>query len=156
MKRLQCEMCGSPELVKKDGLYECQHCGTKYTVEEAKKLLIDISGSTVKIDRSEQLANLYELARRARTEENVSNAVKYYEMILLQDPYSWEACLCAAVYKVWGAELLESVVPTHNLKGSVRTAVGLVQERVADPEEQLAALKDICSYSKAAVEVRTM
>ena len=37
MKRITCEMCGSTDLVKKEGLFECQSCGTKYSVEEAKK-----------------------------------------------------------------------------------------------------------------------
>ena len=39
MKQLTCEMCGSGEIIKKDGVYVCQHCGTQYTVEEAKKLM---------------------------------------------------------------------------------------------------------------------
>ena len=37
MKALQCEMCGSQDLVKDGGVFVCQSCGTKYTVEEAKK-----------------------------------------------------------------------------------------------------------------------
>lgn len=37
MKALVCEMCGSQDLVKTDGMYVCQNCGTKYTVEDAKK-----------------------------------------------------------------------------------------------------------------------
>ena len=40
MKRLVCEMCGSNDLLKKDGVFECQSCGTKYTVEEAKKMMV--------------------------------------------------------------------------------------------------------------------
>lgn len=37
MKQLICELCGSSDLVKSDGMFVCQECGTKYTVEEAKK-----------------------------------------------------------------------------------------------------------------------
>ena len=36
-----CEICGSTDLVKQDGFFVCQSCGTKYTVEEARKLLGD-------------------------------------------------------------------------------------------------------------------
>ena len=61
MKKLTCEMCNSVDLIKKDGLYVCQSCGTKYTVEEAKKMMIegtvDVSGSTVKVDNSDELNN---------------------------------------------------------------------------------------------------
>ena len=38
MKQLTCEMCGSTELIKQDGFFVCQTCGTKYSVEEAKKM----------------------------------------------------------------------------------------------------------------------
>ena len=47
MKRLVCEMCGGTDLVKQDGVFVCQNCGTKYSVEEAKKMMIE---GTVKID----------------------------------------------------------------------------------------------------------
>ena len=38
MKALTCEMCGSTDLIKDGGVFVCQSCGTKYTVEEAKKM----------------------------------------------------------------------------------------------------------------------
>ncbi len=55
MKRLACEMCGSTELIKQDGVFVCQSCGCKYSVEEAKKMMIEgtvnVTG-TVKVDNS--------------------------------------------------------------------------------------------------------
>ena len=42
MKAMVCEMCGSQDLVKQDGMFVCQNCGTKYSVEEAKKLLLEL------------------------------------------------------------------------------------------------------------------
>lgn len=36
MKAMVCETCNSNDLVKQDGVYVCQHCGTKYIVDEAK------------------------------------------------------------------------------------------------------------------------
>ena len=36
MKAIQCELCGSNDLVKQNGVYVCQYCGTQYTIEEAK------------------------------------------------------------------------------------------------------------------------
>ena len=41
MKVIKCELCGSSDLIKKDGLFECQYCGTKYTLEEARNLFTD-------------------------------------------------------------------------------------------------------------------
>ena len=39
MSRLTCELCGSTDFLKQDGVFVCQSCGTKYSVEEAKKLM---------------------------------------------------------------------------------------------------------------------
>ena len=95
MKQLTCEMCGSTDLVKQDGIFVCQSCGCKYSVEEAKKMMIegtvDVSGSTVKVDNSDALENLYLLARRAKANNNYAEAQKYYGEILKQNPNSWEA-----------------------------------------------------------------
>ena len=66
MKRITCEMCGSTDLVKKDGLFECQSCGTKYSVEEAKKMMVEgtvnVEG-TVKIDDTNKINNLIKNAK---------------------------------------------------------------------------------------------
>lgn len=86
MKVIKCELCGSTEVTKIDGLYQCNHCKTKYTAQEAAKLLQD-----VKIDRSNELENYIVLARRAKEEDNAKNAEKYYELALHIDPSNWEA-----------------------------------------------------------------
>ena len=82
MKQLTCEMCGSTDLMKDGGVFVCQSCGCKYSVEEARKMMVegtvDVTG-TVKVDTSDELKNLYELARRAKIDNNSENAQKYYE-----------------------------------------------------------------------------
>lgn len=102
MKKLTCEMCGNTDLIKQDGVFVCQSCGTKYSVEEAKKMMVegtvDVKG-TVKVDDSEELNNLYVIARRARDENNANDAYKYYEMILLKEPTSWEATFFVPYFK---------------------------------------------------------
>ena len=65
MKQLICEMCGSNEIVKEDGFFVCQFCRCKYTLEEAKKIIMDVSGTTVRIDNTENIKNSLESARRA-------------------------------------------------------------------------------------------
>lgn len=39
MKAIVCEMFNNNDVVKQDGLYVCQCCGTKHSVEDAKKLM---------------------------------------------------------------------------------------------------------------------
>lgn len=102
MKQLTCEMCGSTNLMKQDGVFVCQSCGCKYSVEEAKKMMIegrvDVSGSTVKVDRTEILKNLYTLARRSGADKNYEQAQNYYEKIALEKPDDWEAYFYKTYY----------------------------------------------------------
>ena len=109
MKQLTCEMCGSTDLMKQDGVFVCQSCGTKYSVEEAKKMMVegtvDVTGSTVKVDTSGELANLYQIARRAKDDNNGENAAKYYDMVLMKDPTSWKHRSMLFISKPWNAKL---------------------------------------------------
>lgn len=86
MKQLKCEACGSMDLVERDGYYVCKFCDTKYTLEEAAKLV----EGTVTIDNCERLANLYVAARRAKDMNSYSQAASYYREILALDPQNWE------------------------------------------------------------------
>lgn len=118
MKAMVCEMCNSNDLVKQDGMFVCQHCGTKYSVEEAKKLMVE---GTVSIDNSAALENYRTLARRARDEYNTDNAQKYYALIAEMDPNDWEASFftvyfqssnCIIAHIASACNAISSVLPT--------------------------------------------
>lgn len=95
MKQLTCEMCGSTDLVKQDGVFVCQTCGMKYSTEDAKKMMIegsvDVSGSTVKVDNSDFLQKQLQNARRAKQKEDWEETEKYYNMVEQNDPTNIEA-----------------------------------------------------------------
>lgn len=94
MKQIKCEMCGSTELVKVDGLFVCQGCGCKYSPEEAKKLMSDDetpTTNTVKIDASDFIEKQLINARRAKEKEDWIETEKYYNIVEKEDPYSIEA-----------------------------------------------------------------
>lgn len=105
MKRLVCEICGSSELIKQDDRYICQACGTNYTTEEAKKLLVeisgsvDISGSTVKVDNSSLVQRSLENARRAKSKEDWEECEKYYNTVEQHDPKNIEALFYSSYSK---------------------------------------------------------
>ena len=84
MKAMVCELCGSNDIVKQDGLYVCQHCGTKYSLEEAKKIMVEI-------DITKKLANIYERARKSIEVNDLAHAAEYYKEILDENPDDWEA-----------------------------------------------------------------
>lgn len=52
MKALICEICGGNELVKDGDYFVCQYCGCKYTLEDAKKMLVE---GSVKIEGTVQV-----------------------------------------------------------------------------------------------------
>ena len=147
MKALKCEMCGSTDVVKQDGLYVCQNCGTKYTVEEAKKMMIegtvDVQG-TVKIDSSSELQNLYKLARSASIENNTENAAKYYEQILVKDPNSWEANYYAVYYKSMSCRLGEISKAARNVANCLPRVIQLVKTNIPNESDRKRIVEEIC------------
>ena len=102
MKRLTCEICGSTDLIKQDGVFVCQSCGLKYSVEEAKKMMIegtvDIKG-TVQIDNSISVQKYLANARRAKEKEDWEEVEKYYNMVEQNDPDNIEAIFYSAYGK---------------------------------------------------------
>ena len=73
MKQLTCEMCGGTDLMKQDGVFVCQSCGTKYSVEEAKKMMVEVGG-TVEVKNAAQLENLLNLANSSFESKNYAQA----------------------------------------------------------------------------------
>jgi uncharacterized Zn finger protein (UPF0148 family) len=98
MKQIVCEMCSSTDLIKHEGLFVCQSCGSKYSVEEAKKMMVEIAG-TVKIDTKEKFEKSLLNARRAKNDDNAELARKFYEEVMTEDPSNWEAIFYTTYYK---------------------------------------------------------
>ena len=102
MKQLTCEMCGGTDLMKQDGAFVCQNCGMKYSVEEAKKMMIegtvDVQG-TVKVDNSAFVQKYLANARRAMSKEDWDETEKYYNMVEQNDPTNIEAIFYSAYGK---------------------------------------------------------
>ena len=139
MKALTCEMCGSTNLIKEGGVFVCQSCGTKYSVEEAKKMMVegtvDVKG-TVKVDTSDELKNLYEIARRAKDSDNSENATKYYDMILVKDPSSWEANFYVVYYKAMSCTIGQIVSAGNSVMNCLPSVIDLVESNVAENEKE--------------------
>lgn len=144
MKKLVCEMCGGADLVKQDGVFVCQNCGTKYSVEEARKMMMEgtvsIEGTVsvdgvVKVDKSEELKKLYTLARRAKESDNTENAVRYYTQIEMQDPESWEAYFYLIYFKARTTTISEIPKDCKNFSNCFANALNLIKSYVTDENE---------------------
>lgn len=147
MKRLICEMCGGTDLVKQDGVFVCQNCGMKYSVEEAKKMMVEVEG-TVKVDNSEKLKNLYQTARRYRDQDNNESAAKYYDMILAEDPDSWEALFYSVYCNAWTCTIAGMSVAISKVTNCVSDVYELINKNET-PEDTLRYGEEVnnkCKY----------
>ena len=105
MKRMYCEMCGGSDLIKQDGVFVCESCGCKYSVEEARKMMVeiegtvDVSGSTIKVDNSAFVEKYLANARRAKEKEDWEETEKYYNLVEQNDPDNIEAIFYSAYGK---------------------------------------------------------
>lgn len=140
MKAIQCEMCCSNDIIKQDGLYVCQHCGTKYSVEEAKKLFFE---STVKIDKSDELKSLYEVARRARKDNDIDTALKYYEKILTLDS-GWEPYFYSIYYQSLRFTSSQIKIIANRIKNCENTVLTLIKDSIHDENQMRTEIKEIC------------
>lgn len=108
MKQLTCEMCGSTDLLKQEGVFVCQTCGTKYSVEEAKKMMIEgtvnVSG-TVKVDNTDKIENYLEMARSAYEAGNKREAEAYCNRIIEIEPQNYEAWMLKGQSAGWQSSL---------------------------------------------------
>ena len=88
MQALKCELCGSNDIVKHDGLFVCQHCGTKYSPDEAKKIMVE---GTIKINNIDSAQNYLVLARNALKANNYRDAEAYSNKVLEIEPKAGDA-----------------------------------------------------------------
>ena len=86
MQKLQCELCGSVDFQRTDdGFFQCQHCGCKYTLEQAKTIL----GGTVETTIGN--AELNRRVENARTQMRLGQpAGETINSIIKDFPGSWQ------------------------------------------------------------------
>lgn len=135
MKAIVCEMCNSNDVIKQDGLYICQSCGTKYTPEDAKKLMIDISGSSIKVDETDKAERYRKLAQEAQKMGNAEKAKEYYGQLVTLCPDDWEASFFSIYYTSASCIIAHIAVAASN----VSNALKLVATKICDlPDNQKA------------------
>lgn len=118
MKQLTCEMCGSTDLIKQDGVFVCQTCGCKYSIEEAKKMMVEgtveVVG-TVRIDESakeqERINNYLKMAEAAFEGSDIEGTTNYCDKILEIDPSNCRAWILKAKIAGWGSTLGNMKIP---------------------------------------------
>lgn len=80
MKKLQCEICGGA-LVMQDGMAVCESCGMKFSKDEVKKMVVELSGP-IQIDGEVKVSGMEDadvLYRRAKDYERIGELEAAYD-----------------------------------------------------------------------------
>lgn len=143
---IKCELCGGTEFVKNGGMFVCKKCNTEYSPEEAKKMMGDfeIDSASDNNNKSEELENLYELARRAKNDGNDENALKFYEQILINEPSSWEPNFYTTYFQVIKCKIGEIGTAAVKLKNSEKSVLELLHnDNNLNNEAKINAIKEM-------------
>ncbi len=150
MKQLTCEMCGSTDMAKQDGVYVCQTCGMKYSVEEARKMMIegtvDVQG-TVKVDNSALIAKHLINAHRALVKEDWEEVEKYYNLVEQNSPDNIEAVF----FSSYGKAMLSMTDSDYFKRGQKFQVLNRSMSVISDyydttTEDKEEVLKKIAEY----------
>ncbi|MDO4989162.1 MAG: hypothetical protein Q4E45_01520 [Eubacteriales bacterium] len=133
MAAIMCELCGSNDVVKQGEYFVCQHCGTKYTVEDAKKLI-----GTVKIDNSDFVQKYLQNARRAKEKEDWDETEKYYNMVEQNDPDNIEAIFYSAYGKARSSLTSNDVYKRQAIFNALQKSISILDDHYkVDKEAEL-------------------
>ena len=123
MNAIMCELCGSNDVVKQGEYFVCQHCGTKYSLEDARKLI-----GTVKIDRTDEAQNYLQNARRAKAKEDWEETEKYYNMVEQIDPDNIEAIFYSSYGKAKASLLVDDIYKRQAVFNSLQKSISIIDE----------------------------
>ncbi len=132
MKALVCELCGSNEFVKEDGFFVCQHCHTKYSPEEAKKIMVE-GTVAVKVDNTASIDNYLKMAESAYESSNKKETEEYCNKIIEIEPTNYKAWLLKGRAAGWQSTIA-------NLR--IEEAVNCFSKAIDNaPEEETESIK---------------
>ena len=150
MKQLTCEMCGSTDLIKDGGVFVCQSCGCKYSVEEAKRMMIegtvDVRG-TVQVDNSAFVQKYLANARRAKEKEDWAETEKYYNMVEQNDPNNIEAIFYSAYGKAKSSLVENDIYKRQAVFKVLANCISLIDDKyeIEHREENKVVLQSIAT-----------
>ena len=107
MQAIKCELCGSNEFTKVDGLFQCNHCNTKYTLEEAKKLIV--SGTVEVVKGNAEKERLINKANFLKSLNEIEKANSIFLEIIDEYPddyRGWYGAFDIIKYKILNKKIL--------------------------------------------------
>lgn len=153
MNALKCELCGSNDILKTDGYYVCQHCGTKYSVEEAKKMALDLNieiNGSVSIDNSQLSLKYLSNARLARASSCWEQVEKYYCLVEQIDPSNFEAAFYSSFARIRISLEKQNLFEMSKAFDDFKQRLSMVSKLISDNdvEQQQEVINGFCEEIK--------
>ena len=117
MKKIVCDLCDSTEFVKEGGMFICQGCGTKYSLEEAKSMMREVEGGAAPVSSApvnavpmgnpnqQQIDNMLILATTAFEADNNKEAENYCNQVIALDAMNYKAWLLKGKAVGWQSKI---------------------------------------------------
>ena len=148
MKAIVCELCGSNDVIKRKGVYVCQHCGTKYDPEEAKKLMVEVSGQ-VSIQGVAKIDDIIKNALNTYNQGNLQDAYRLFTDALNLEPNHPRATF----YRGMCAAGMGTVEQERLTEGITATSQALLMAKQQDVASFLSFLTEVAYYLPKVVAV---
>ena len=147
-----CEICGNQDIVKKDGFFVCNNCGTKYSTEEARKLLLESADAN---DHSANLENLFKAARNAREIGDDDSAIAHYKKIQAIAPDNWESLFYLVILKTNKIKLGEIQPCAISVTNCLPKVFELINETLDSADDKKEAIWQVIQQCQNTAEFLT-
>lgn len=115
LKKIRCEMCGGTDLIKKNDFFECQNCGTKYSIKKIKEIIVNGSfDPNINTNNKENVKNYLNIAKNAYAANNITECENYCNKVLEIDSNNYEAWLLKGKSLGWQSKIEESKIYFSN------------------------------------------
>jgi len=149
VKQLVCEMCGSKELVKQDGVFICQSCSTKYSVEEAKKMMVDVDTAIEQKNESTEMKSPSEIPKTSTKQSPLFTDLKPKK----RDTGS--GCVIFIIVVIVLA-IIGAILPENNSTSASNIGDQKIKGRVQLEQAIKANLREPKSYQNITTDVWTL
>ena len=157
MGRIVCELCGSTDLIKQDGIFVCQSCGCKYSLEEVRKLIGEGNLTVQPVARADQSLeynNLKQATYEAMVDGRFDSAYSNSIRLLTIKPDDPEMIAIQALVAL-GKDKMAFDIPSSTTNGLNRfySMVSKWQEKYCIQIESISHVKD---YVESACKAQSL
>jgi len=158
MKRVICEVCRGTDILKDNGVFVCQSCGCKYSLEEVRKMLKEddsvqqITGTVLSVNQPDEYPNLLKATREAMMDGRFDSAYTSSIPLIAMKPDVPELIAIQAL-SIMGKDKMTLDIPTSTSKGMERF-YSMFATWKAGYSERVKAIRNVQSYVDLACQAQ--